>query len=85
MKRLTVSLPDALVDKISRAAGGSGHVSAYVAAILADSHEQERLDALLAAWRAETPVPEEVERQVRVELDEAGLADPAQRRSRIAG
>ncbi|MGI8414484.1 MAG: hypothetical protein ACR2LV_11930 [Solirubrobacteraceae bacterium] len=85
MKRLTVSLPDDLVDKIKRAAGGEGQVSSYIATALANYQEQESLDELLAAWRAETPVPEEVQRQVEAELDEAGLSAAAQRRSRIAG
>lgn len=85
MKRLTVSLPDDLVDKIKRAAGGEGHVSSYIATALADYQEQESLDELLATWRAETPVPDEVQRQVEAELDDAGLSAAAQRRSRIAG
>jgi len=85
MKRLTVSLPDDLVDKIKQAAGGEGQVSSYVATALADYQEQENLDELLAAWRAESPVPDEVQRQVEAELDDAGLTFPAQRSSRIAG
>ena len=85
MKRLTVSLPDDLVDKIKRAAGGEGQVSSYVATALANYQEQESLDELLAAWRAETPVPDEVRQQVESELDEVGLAASTQRSSRIAG
>lgn len=85
MKRLTVSLPDELVDKIKRAAGGEGRVSSYVATALADYQEQESLDELLAAWRAESPVPNEVQQQVEAELDDVGLTAPAQRNSRIAG
>jgi len=73
MKRITVSLPDELVERIKRAAGGERQVSSYVATALEDSQERENLDDLLAAWRAETPVPEEVRRQVEAELDQAGL------------
>src|SRR5215472_4347499 len=64
MKRITVSLPDKMVEKIKRAAGGDRQVSAYVAAALEDYQERERLDEILAAWRDETPVPEEIQRQV---------------------
>jgi len=78
MKRLTVSLPDDLVDKIKRAAGGEGRVSSYVATALADYQEQKSLDELLAAWRAESPVPNEVQQQVEAELDDVGLTAPAQ-------
>jgi len=85
MKRLTVSLPDDLVDKIKRAAGGDGRVSSYVATALADYQQQESLDELLAQWRAETPVPSEVQAQVEAELTDIGLAAPAKRRSRTAG
>jgi predicted transcriptional regulator len=73
MKRITVSLPDELVDKIKRAAGGERQVSAYVAAALADYQERERLDEILAAWQEETPVPDVVRRQAEAELDQAGL------------
>lgn len=85
MKRLTVSLPNDLVDKIKRAAGGQGQVSSYVATALADYQEQESLDELLAAWSAESPVPNEVQQQVEAELDDVGLTAPARRNSRIAG
>ena len=85
MKRITVSLPDDLVDKIKRAAGGEGLVSSYVATALADYQEQESLDELLAAWRAESPVPDAVRQQVEAELDNVGLTDPVRRRSRVAG
>jgi len=34
---------------------------------------RETLDAVLAAWQEETPVPEEVQRQVDAELDDVGL------------
>jgi len=85
MKRLTVSLPNDLVDKIKQAAGGEGQVSSYVATALADYQEQESLDELLAAWLAESPVPDEVQQHVEAELDGAGLTAPTQRSSRIAG
>ncbi len=73
MKRITVSLPDELVEKIKRAAGGKRQVSSYVATALEDYQERETLDDILAAWREETPVPEEVQRQVEAELDDVGL------------
>lgn len=85
MKRITVSLPDDLVDKIKQAAGGEGQVSSYVATALADYQEQESLDELLTAWRAESPVSDEVQQQVEAELDVAGLSLPTQQSSRIAG
>ncbi len=84
MKRITVSLPDDLVDKIKQAAGGEGQVSSYVATALADYQEQESLDELLVAWRAESPVPDEVQQQVEAELNDAGLSSSTQRGSRIA-
>lgn len=85
MKRITVSLPDDLVDKIKHAAGGEGQVSSYVATALASYQEQESLDELLVAWRAESPVPDEVQRRVEAELDDAGLGLPTQQGSRVAG
>jgi predicted transcriptional regulator len=85
MKRLTVSLPDDLVDKIKRAAGGEGQVSSYVATALADYQERESLDELLAAWRAESPVPDDVQQQVEAELDDVGLTATAGRGSRATG
>ncbi len=85
MKRLTVSLPDDLIDKIKRAAGGEGQVSSYVATALAHYQERESLDELLAAWRAESPVPNEVQQQVKAELNNVGLTAPAHPGSRIAG
>ena len=84
MKRITVSLPDELAEKVRHAAGGERQVSSYVAAALADYQEREKLDDILADWRAETPVPDEVQRQVAAELDQAGLTGQAQRGDRLA-
>jgi hypothetical protein len=39
----------------------------------ADDAEREDLAALLASWNAETPIPEQVRRQVQLEMDEVGL------------
>ena len=85
MKRITVSLPDELAEKVKRAAGGEGQVSSYVAAALADYQERESLDEILAAWRSETPVPDEVRRQVTTELDDVGLTGAPPRGDRMAG
>ena len=85
MKRITVSLPDELVDRIKRAAGGERQVSAYVARALEDYQEREKLDDILAGWEAETPVPAEVRRQVETELDQAGLTGQTEKDSRKAG
>jgi Arc/MetJ-type ribon-helix-helix transcriptional regulator len=85
MKRITVSLPDDLVERIKRAAGGEGQVSSYVATALADYQEREGLEELLAAWRSETPIADDVRRQVLAELDAVGLAKSTTRRSRQAG
>ena len=85
MKRITVSLPDELVEKVKRAAGGKRQVSSYVATALEDYQERESLDGILAAWRQETPVPEEVQRQVETELDQAGLTDLPGGGDRLAG
>lgn len=84
MKRITVSLPDELVERIRHAAG-EGQVSAYVAAALADYEQREALYDVLASWQAETPVPEEVRRQAEAELDDAGLLAPATPRRKRAG
>jgi hypothetical protein len=73
MKRITVSLPDELAEKVRRVAGGGRQVSAYVAWALEDYQEREGLDGILAGWQAETPVPDEVRRQAEAELDQAGL------------
>jgi len=83
MKRITVSLPDELAEQVKRAAGGERRVSSYVAAALEDYAERENLDEVLASWSAETPVPEEVRRQVQSELDNAGLT--SKRDDRLAG
>ena len=85
MKRITVSLPDDLVERIKRAAGGDGQVSSYVASALADYQEREGLDEVLAAWRSETPIADDVRRQVLAELDAVGLAKSSTRSSRQAG
>jgi metal-responsive CopG/Arc/MetJ family transcriptional regulator len=85
MKRITVSLPDDLAEKVRRAAGGERRVSSYVAAALEDYAERENLDEVLAAWGAETPVPDEVRKQVQAELDHAGLTGASGRDDRLAG
>ena len=85
MKRITVSLPDDLVDRIKRSAGGGGQVSSYVATALADYQEREGLEEVLAAWRSETPIADDVRRQVSAELDAVGLAKSSTRRNRPAG
>jgi len=80
-----VSLPDELVEKIKRAAGGNRQVSSYVATALEDYQERESLDDVLAAWREQAPVPAEVQRQVEAELDEVGLAGLTGGDDRLAG
>jgi Arc/MetJ-type ribon-helix-helix transcriptional regulator len=85
MKRITVSLPDELVDRIKRAAGGERQVSAYVATALEDYQEREKLDDILADWHAETPVPDEVRQQAEAALDQAGLTGQTQQGGRKAG
>lgn len=77
MKRITVSIPDELAERVKNAAGGERTVSSYVAAALEDYAEREDLAALLASWNAETPIPEEVRRQVQLEMDEVGLSGVA--------
>jgi len=74
MKRITISLPDGLAEQVRRAAGGERRVSSYVVAALEDFTEREDLEAVLASWEAETPVPEDVRRQVQDELDGIGLS-----------
>jgi hypothetical protein len=73
MKRITVSIPDELAERVKLATGGERTVSSYVAAALEDYAEREDLAALLASWNAETPIPEEVRRQVQLEMDEVGV------------
>ena len=85
MKRITVSLPDDLAEQVKRAAGGERRVSSYVAAALEDFTEREDLAEVLAAWDTETPVPNEVRRQVRDELDGVGLDSGPERDNRLAG
>jgi predicted transcriptional regulator len=85
MKRISVSLPDDLVERILQSAGGEGQVSSYVASALADYKQREALEELLGSWRAETPVPDGVRRQVEAELDSVGLPAPKARRRRHAG
>ncbi len=85
MKRITVSLPDELVERIKHAAGGKRQVSSYVATALEDYQERETLDNILASWREETPVPAEVQRQVETELDQVGLTGLPGGGDRLAG
>jgi Arc/MetJ-type ribon-helix-helix transcriptional regulator len=85
MKRITVSLPDDLVDRIKHAAGGEGQVSSYVASALAEFQEREGLAEILEAWRSETPVAEDMQRRVAAELDGAGLVNASPRGRRKAG
>ncbi len=84
MKRITVSLPDELVDRIKQAAGGDAQMSAYVATALADYQERETLDEILASWLTETPVPDDVRRRAVAELDEIGLVARPRRGGRKA-
>lgn len=56
-----------------------------MAAALADYTEREDLEEVLASWDSETPVPQEVRRQVQGELDEAGLTSQPRRDDRLAG
>lgn len=85
MKRITVSLPDDLVEQVKQAAGGERRVSSYVAAALEDYAERENLRQVLAAWDAETPATDEVRRQVQDELDRAGISGRSGRDDRLAG
>jgi Arc/MetJ-type ribon-helix-helix transcriptional regulator len=84
MRRITVSLPDDLAEQVKRSAGGERRVSSYVAAALEDYAERENLEQLLAAWQAETPVPDEIRRQAQAELDRAGLFGQTRRDGRLA-
>jgi hypothetical protein len=84
MKRITVSLPDELVERIKQVAG-EGQVSSYVATAIAEYQKRETLEQILADWEAETPITEEMRRQAEAELDEAGFAPLVQRDDRMAG
>jgi predicted transcriptional regulator len=84
MKRITVSLPDELVERLKRVAG-EGQVSSYVAAALAEYLQRETLEQILADWERETPTTDEMRRQVQEEFDQAGLVDPDARHDRMAG
>jgi predicted transcriptional regulator len=84
MKRITVSLADELAEQVKRAAGGQRRVSSYVAAALEDYAEREGLEEVLAAWNAETPVPDDARRQVQDELDRVGLTARPGRDDRLA-
>ena len=85
MKRITVSLPEELAEKVRRVAGGERRVSSYVAAALEDYAERENLEEVLAGWNAETPVPDGVRQQVQGELDRVGLTGGAGPDDRLAG
>jgi len=85
MKRITVSLPDELAEQVKRAAGGGRRVSSYVAAALEDYAEREGLEQVLAAWNAETPIPDDVRQQIQDELDRVGLTSQPGHDDRLAG
>lgn len=76
MKRITVSLPDELADRIKAASGGERQVSAYVVRALEAYEERESLDDILADWDAETPVPEKILRQVEDDMRAVGFDIP---------
>ena len=63
--RITVSLPEHLVDAATEAvrAGRAASVSAYVAEALAEKAARESLDGFLADWREQLgpPTPEETD------------------------
>ena len=84
MKRITVSLPDELVDRIRRVAG-EGQVSSYVARAITEYQHRETLDQILADWEAETPTTEDIRRQVEAEFDQIGLIHPSDQDDRMAG
>lgn len=73
MKRITVSLPDDLADRVKQAA--DGNVSAYVVAALLEYGERESLDVILADWERATPAPEEMVRRIEAEFDRIGMVD----------
>ena len=78
MKRITVSLPDEPAERVNRAAS-ERRVSSHVASALEGYTERENLADVLASWNAETPVPDEVRRQVQSELGNAGLPGGSRR------
>jgi predicted transcriptional regulator len=84
MKRITVSLPDELVERIKRVAG-EGQVSSYAARAITEYQHRETLDQILADWEAETPTTEEIRRQVEAEFDRIGLVQPNDQDHRMAG
>jgi hypothetical protein len=84
MKRITVSLPDELVERIKRVAG-EGQVSSYVARAITEYQHRETLDQILADWEAETPTSEDIRRQVEAEFDRIGLVGPSDQDHRMAG
>lgn len=87
MKRITVSLPDDVVDAVNHAvaAGRARNVSAFVLDALREHEGQESLDRILADWNAESPVPDDVAQRIDAELDAAGLVDRSRPQSRRAG
>jgi Arc/MetJ-type ribon-helix-helix transcriptional regulator len=84
MKRITVSLPDELAERVRHAAGGEGQVSSYVATALADYQERENLAEILAAWQSETPISDETARQAAAALDVVGIQQRPTRPRRSA-
>jgi hypothetical protein len=76
MKRITVSLPDDLAERVKTAAGGGGQVSSYVAAALTDYQEKETLQQIVDDWQAETPTPVGARKRAALELDKVGLPSP---------
>jgi Arc/MetJ-type ribon-helix-helix transcriptional regulator len=81
-RRITVSLPDHLVDAavIAVESGQAASVSAYVAQALAERSDREDIAALLADWRAEVgpPTVDETEWAERA----LGLQECSKRRGR---
>ena len=84
MKRITVSLPDEVVDRI-RAEVGNGQVSAYVTRALQQYQERISLDELIAQWEEENPISEEAKRRMDAELDAMGFVGSAEPEPRLAG
>lgn len=72
MKRITVSVPDDLVDEARRAVerGEAASVSGYVTAALRDYGQGETLRELLDRWDRELgPVPSEIAAEVDREFE----------------